>query len=163
VIIIERNRDSLIKSNNVRAVKLFIEWKIQNNKKSVTTRDCGSGFSEYILELEIFLRLGEFMKKKSTKETGTPFRPVKILRWPRCFVCFGLYLSVKVSWCYHTLLLAEAGRLVCHWKGPRFRAAFTNRRSFSFLKKILKLRWLKFSYRHSAAREAYRWIIQNYF
>lgn len=153
-----------MKSNNVRAVKLFIERKRQDNKRSVTTRDCGSGFSEY-WNAGIFFRLRKFMKKKKTKENGTPFRPVKILRWPRCFVYWSLFTRKSFTVLSH-FAACRSGTTYVSLESAGHRAAFTNpTQFFLLLKKVLQLRWAKFSYRHSTAREAhlYRRIIQNYF
>lgn len=138
------NQSSLMKSNNVRAVKLFIERKRGDNKSGVTTRDHGSGFSEY-RSAGIFFRLREFMKRererreRKKKRAKRPFRPVKILRWPRCFVYWSLFTRKSFMVLSHFAACRSGTNRVIGKRRAR-RATFTNRRSFSFLKKVLKPR-----------------------
>lgn len=96
-------------------------------------------------------------KKKKEEASGTPFRPVKILRWPRCFVYWSLFTRKSFMVLSH-FAACRSGTTRVSLESAGLRAAFTNRRSFSSLKKVLKLRpfqWPKFSYRHSTARSVF--------
>lgn len=80
---------------------------------------------------------GEKGEKKRREQRATPFRPVKILRWPRCFVYWSLFTRKSFTVLSH-FADCRSGTNTVSLENAGHEATFTNRRSFSSAKKILK-------------------------
>jgi len=147
---IGKNQDSLMKCNNARRRKaIYWNEKDRTIKKRRTTtprrRLRVAGILRGILERrDIFPTRGvhEGGRKKEKEERkrrklNGPRRPVKILRWPRCFVYWSLFTRKSFMVLSH-FAARRSGRTVSLPKRPCTELLL--RTGSSCLKKIPKLR-----------------------